>query len=102
MAQKAEIRSTLPLRSQTILRNFWGMALIFIGLTILFRIAETILVFQTHVLDFSAKDVLLSGIFQDFEWLLYFLGLIFILHVIISLVSAKVSRYLIQFVFTVS
>ncbi len=57
MAQKAEIRSTLPLRIQTILRNFWGMSLIFIGLMILIRGVELHLVFENHVLDFTAKDV---------------------------------------------
>ncbi|WP_168171888.1 LTA synthase family protein [Algoriphagus sp. A40] len=77
------------------------MALIFIGLMILFRIVETVLVFQSHVLDFSAKDVILLGIFQDFEWILYFLGLVFIIHVLFSLVSAKFARYLLQSIFTV-
>ena len=101
MAQKAEIRSTLPLRVQTILRNFWGMALIFIGLMFLLRIAEIALVFQTHVLDFTAQEVVIPGIFQDLIWILYFLGLLFIVHILLSLISAKYARIVLQVAFTV-
>jgi hypothetical protein len=101
MAQKAEIRSTLPLHVLTILRNFWGMALIFIGLIILFRIAEVILVFQTHVLNFSLAEVLWSGLYQDAGWLFYFLGLLFIIHGILSLVSALLARVLLQIILTI-
>lgn len=101
MAQKAEIRSTLPLRVQNILRNFWGMALIFTGLIILFRIAEVILVFQTHVLNFSIAEVLWSGLYQDAGWLFYFLGLLFIIYGILSLISALLARILLQITLTI-
>lgn len=101
MAQKAEIRSTLPLRVQIILRNFWGMTLIFIGLIILFRIAEVILVFQTHVLNFSAVEVFWSGLYQDAGWLFYFLGLLFIIYGILSLISALFARVLLQILLTI-
>ncbi|HSF55211.1 MAG TPA: LTA synthase family protein [Algoriphagus sp.] len=77
------------------------MALIFIGLMILFRIAEIVLIFKSHVLNFSALDVVLPGIFQDLVWILYFLGLLFIIHVLLSLVSAKVARILLQVAFTI-
>ncbi|MBA4298904.1 uncharacterized sulfatase [Algoriphagus alkaliphilus] len=101
MAQKAEIRSTLPLRVQEILRNFWGMALIFTGLIILFRIAEVILVFQTHVLNFPIAEVLWSGLYQDAGWLFYFLGLLFIIYGILSLISALLARILLQITLTI-
>ncbi len=96
MAQKAEIRSTLPSHVQKILRNFWGMSLIFIGLMILFRIAEIYLVFQSHVLSFSKIDVLNLGLFQDLVWIFYFLGLLFIIYVILSLFSSIFARILLQ------
>jgi glucan phosphoethanolaminetransferase (alkaline phosphatase superfamily) len=96
MAQKAEIRSTLPLRVQEILRNFWGMALIFIGLMFLFRVVEIHLVFQSHVLKLSKTDVLNLGLFQDLVWVTYFLGLLFIIYILISLISPLFARLLLQ------
>lgn len=101
MAQKAEIRSTLPARILAILRVFWGMALIYILLMTLFRIAEIFLVFQTHILDFTPREVVGFGLFQDLGWNLYLLGLLFILHVTISLVSTKVSKILLQITLTI-
>lgn len=100
MAQKAEIRSTLPLRIQNILGNFWGMALIFIGLMFLFRIAETVMVFQSHVLEFSIQEVFFVGLYQDLGWILYFLGLLFILYFVVSLISNKVARISLQLTLT--
>lgn len=96
MAQKAEIRSTLPLSVQKIFRNFWGMALIFIGLMFLFRVAEIILVFQSHVLGFTKLAVLKLGFFQDLSWVFYFFGLLLIIHVIVSLISPILARILLQ------
>ena len=101
MAQKAEIRSTLPFRVQNVLRNFWGMSLVFIGLMFLFRLTETWLVFQNHVLNFSKKETLLAGILQDFEWSLYLLGLVFIIHLLISLVSTQMAKILLQLTYTI-
>jgi uncharacterized sulfatase len=100
MAQKAKIRSTLPLRIQKILGNFWGMALVFMGLMILFRIAEIVLVFQSHVLRFSKTEVLLLGLFQDLVWVFYFLGLVFIVYIILSLISSIFARILLQVTLT--
>ncbi|MBN7800452.1 LTA synthase family protein [Algoriphagus aestuariicola] len=100
MAQKAEIRSTLPLRIQTVFRNFWGMSLIFIGLMFLLRISETILVFRTHVLDFSPWEAISLSLFHDLGWILYLLGLLLILYICISLLSAKIARILLQVTFT--
>lgn len=101
MAQKAEIRSTLPSHVQKILRNFWGMSLIFIGLMIVFRIVEIHLVFQSHVLSFSKLEVMNLGIFQDLVWIFYFLGLLFIIYIILSLVSSIFARILLQLTLTV-
>ncbi len=101
MAQKAEIRSTLPYRVKKILRNFWGMALIFIGLMLLFRWLEIYLVFQNHVLDFTPKDILAIGLWEDLGWILYLLGLLFIIHVALSIFSTIGARVLIQVILTV-
>ncbi|WP_111670078.1 LTA synthase family protein [Algoriphagus litoralis] len=100
MAQKAEIRSTIPSRLQLVLRNYWGMSLVFIGLMLLFRLAEIHLVFQNHVLDFPKKEVLFWGLMEDLEWFLYLLGLLFIVHLLISLLSAKIARILLLLEFT--
>lgn len=101
MAQKAEIRSTLPLRVQSILRNFWGMSLIFIALMILFRVAEIYLVYQNHVLDFSSTEVFFDGLQEDMGWFLYLLGLLFIIHIFLSLFTAFGARLFLQVVLTV-
>lgn len=101
MAQKAEIRSTLPLRVQEILKNFWGMALIFIGLMILFRIAEVNLVFRSHVLNFTSSEVFWLALYQDSGWLFYLLGLLFIIYGVLSIVSALLARILLQITLTI-
>jgi uncharacterized sulfatase len=76
------------------------MSLVFILLMTLFRIAEILLVFQTHILDFSAADILGYSFFQDLGWNLYFLGLLFILHVVVSMISSKIARILLQVTLT--
>lgn len=101
MAQKAEIRSTLPFRTQSLLRNFWGISLTFICLMALSRVAETVLVFRDYVLEFSAWEVLFAGLAQDLVWVLYFLGLLFIVYIFLSLISIKLARILIQVITTV-
>jgi uncharacterized sulfatase len=77
------------------------MALVFILLMSLFRVIEIWLIFNTHVLDFTPKEILDSSFLQDLEWYLYFLGLMFILHLMISLVSVKIARILLQVVLMV-
>jgi phosphoglycerol transferase MdoB-like AlkP superfamily enzyme len=100
MAQQAEILSTLPLRTQTVFRNFWGMSLVFIFLMLLLRISETALVFRTHVLTFSSWDVFTVGLTYDLAWILYFLGLLFIIYIFVSLLSAKFAKILLQIILT--
>jgi phosphoglycerol transferase MdoB-like AlkP superfamily enzyme len=100
MAQKAEIRSTIPQKVQTIFRNFWGMALVFIGLMILARLVEIVLVFRTHILNISPWEVIGPGLLQDMGWMLYFLGLLLILHILLSLISIKLARILLQLTLT--
>lgn len=102
MAQKAEIFSQLPEKVRIILRNFWGMALIFLSFFILFRILELTLIFNNHVLNFSYQQTLLNGIFQDFSWSLYLLGLVFIIHLILSFVSSKLGRLISQVILTLA
>lgn len=101
MAQKAEIRSTLPQRVQNILRNFWGMSLIFIGLMLVFRFAETYLVFDNHVLAFSPREIFLNGILEDLGWYFYLLGLLFIIYFFLSLISSKGARILLLISLTI-
>ncbi|WP_026951483.1 LTA synthase family protein [Algoriphagus mannitolivorans] len=102
MAQKAEIRSTFVDRVTRVLGDFWGMSLIFILLMLLIRGLEIILVFNTHVLDFNKQELLAPSYFQDLNWILYFLGLLFIIHLVISMLSAKFSRYLMQVMLTIA
>lgn len=101
MAQKAEIRSTLPILVQTILRNFWGIALVFIGLMILFRIVEIHFIFRNHVLDFSPQAVFFDALIEDLGWIFYLLGLLFIVYLFLSLLSAFAGRLFLQIVLTV-
>ena len=63
MAQKAEIRSTFLDQTQKVLRNFWGMSLIFLVLMLLFRVIELLLIFNNHVVDFTFSDVVMYGDF---------------------------------------
>lgn len=101
MSKKAEIRSTLPLWFKKMLRNFWGMALIFIGLMIFFRVAEIYLVYQNHVLGFSSAEVFFDGLLEDVGWFLYLLGLLFIVHICLSLFSSLGARIFLHVVLTV-
>jgi phosphoglycerol transferase MdoB-like AlkP superfamily enzyme len=101
MAQKAEIRSTLPLRTQTVFRNFWGMSMVFIFLVCLLRIAETVLVFRSHTLSFSVWKTFGIGLAFDLAWMLYVLGLLFISYMFLSLLSAKFAKILLQLTLTV-
>lgn len=100
MAQKAEIRSTLPARILDNFRIFWGMSLVFILLMTLFRIVEILLVFQTHILDFTVTDILGYSFFQDLGWSLYFLGLLFIIHFAISLISPLAAKIVLKITLT--
>ncbi|REG92752.1 putative sulfatase [Algoriphagus antarcticus] len=92
MAQKAEIRSNLPAKIQTTLSNFWSMSLIFSILMILLRAIEMILIFNSHTIRVTFLEVIGYSLFEDFNWILYFLGLLFILHVVNSLVSATLAK----------
>ncbi len=101
MAQKAEIRSTLPARIQAVLQVFWGMSLIFFAFVLLFRILEISLIFTNHVLDFTFQETILNSLVQDLSWSLYLLGLVFIFHILISLLSVKLGRVFSMIILTV-
>ncbi len=92
MAQKAEIRSNLPAKIQTTLNNFWSMSLIFSILIFLLRVLELMLVFNSHAISVTFLDVIGYSIYEDFNWILYFLGLLFILHVFTSLLSIRFAK----------
>ncbi|MBC6369141.1 sulfatase [Algoriphagus sp. AK58] len=102
MAQKAEIRSSFLDQLHLVLKNFWGMALIFLILMFLARVAEFILVFNTHILDFSITEVWSFALLQDLEWTLYFLGLLFIVFLFLSLLSKSFSKIFLQVILTIS
>jgi uncharacterized sulfatase len=93
MAQKAEIRSTLPFRIQKILSDFWGMALIYLLLMFVLRILELVLVFKNHVLEIGFGDVFSFSILDDFGWNLYLIGLLLIFHILASLFSRQFAKY---------
>jgi phosphoglycerol transferase MdoB-like AlkP superfamily enzyme len=92
MAQKAEIRSNLPAKIKTTLSNFWSMSLIFSILMFLLRLIELLLIFNSHAIRITFRDVIGYSLFEDFNWILYFLGLLFILHVVNSLFSIKFAK----------
>lgn len=94
MAQKAEIRSNLPAKIQTTLSNFWSMSLIFSLLMLLVRGVEWYLVFHNHPIRINFSEVVGFGLFEDINWILYFLGLLFILHVITSLLSITLAKWI--------
>ncbi|SFT49711.1 uncharacterized sulfatase [Algoriphagus locisalis] len=93
MAQKAEIRSKLPAKIQTTLSSFWSMSLIFSILMLLLRIAELTLIFRTHPINLSFGEVIGYSLYEDVTWILYFLGLLFIFHVINSLFSLSFAKW---------
>lgn len=92
MAQKAEIRSNLPLRIQTTLRFFWGMGIVFLLLMLIIRILELKLVFNSHLLNFTLSDVIVESLLEDLGWYLYFMGLLLVVHLFVSLFSPKFGR----------
>ena len=96
MAQKAEIRSNLPAKFQTTLSNFWSMSLIFSLLMFLLRAIELMLVFNSHSIRVTFGEIIGFSLIEDFNWTLYFLGLLFILHVINSLFSISFAKWFTQ------
>jgi uncharacterized sulfatase len=102
MAQKAEIHSSLPLKIQITLKNFWGMALIFLILMVGFRLLELKLVFDSHVLPFELNEVIIFSLLDDFGWYLYFVGLLLILHSILSLFLLRMGKWFSQLVFSLA
>ncbi|WP_339864546.1 LTA synthase family protein [uncultured Algoriphagus sp.] len=92
MAQKAEIRSTLPAKIQTTLSDFWSMSLIFSLLIVLLRLLELVLIFNSHAIRITFREVIGYSLFEDLHWIMYFLGLLFIFHVINSLFSTRFAK----------
>lgn len=102
MAQKAEIRSTLPFRVQTILGDFWGMALVYLILVVALRVLELILIFKNHVLKISISEVITFSMLEDLGWNLYLLGILLIVHIFFSLFSARIAKIITQAGFTLA
>jgi len=99
MAQKAEIRSNLPIKSQTVLSYFWGMGLVFLSLMLIIRILELKLVFSNHLLKFTLSEVVVESLIEDLGWYLYFIGLLLVFHLILSLFSINLGRWFSLFFF---
>ncbi|MEB2775266.1 LTA synthase family protein [Algoriphagus sp. D3-2-R+10] len=72
------------------------MSLIFSILMFLTRAIEWVLVFNSHTLRVSFREVVGYSLFEDINWILYFLGLLFILHVATSLLSIKLAKWFTQ------
>ncbi|WP_158531147.1 LTA synthase family protein [Algoriphagus chordae] len=68
------------------------MSLIFSILMILLRVIELLLIFKSHSIRVTFGEVVGFSVFEDFNWILYFLGLLFILHVINSLLSISFAK----------
>ncbi|UZD23720.1 LTA synthase family protein [Algoriphagus halophytocola] len=69
------------------------MGLVFSLLVFGLRAMETFVVFRSHPLKISTWDILIPAIIEDLHWILYFLGLLFIFHVILSLISISIARW---------
>lgn len=78
------------------------MAVIYLLLMFVLRILELVLVFKNHVLEISFSDVFSFSILEDFGWNLYLLGLLLIFHIIASLFSQKLAKYISLAGFTIS
>jgi phosphoglycerol transferase MdoB-like AlkP superfamily enzyme len=102
MAQKAEIHSSLPIKIQAALKNFWGMSLFFLILMISFRLLELKLVFDAHVLPFKFEEVVVFSLLEDFSWYLYLVGLLLILHCILTIFSVRIAKWFSQFIFSLA
>ncbi|MFC3881066.1 LTA synthase family protein [Algoriphagus namhaensis] len=96
MAQVAAIRSKLPSQLTHSFQKFWGMALIFLVLTLALRLLESYLVFQNHVLDFSFSEVFISCLLNDINWTAYFLGLLLILYFFFDFISPVFAKFFVQ------
>ncbi|EAZ82855.1 LTA synthase family protein [Algoriphagus machipongonensis] len=103
MAQKAEIRSALPVKVHAVLRNFWGIAIVFLFLMLIIRILELKLIFDNHTLNFGLQDVIIPSLFEDIGWYFYFIGLILVFHLLFSIISIPLAKWvsLILFVLAV-
>lgn len=103
MAQKAEIRSALPVKVHAVLRNFWGIATVFLFLMLIIRILELKLIFDNHTLNFGLQDVIIPSLFEDIGWYFYFIGLILVFHLLFSIISIPLAKWvsLILFVLAV-
>lgn len=102
MAQKAEIHSSLPIKIQATLKNFWGMSVIFLLLMVSFRLVELKLVFDTHVLPFELNEVLMLSLLDDFSWYIYFVGLLLILHSVLTLFAVSIAKWFSQLIFSLA
>ena len=102
MAQKAEIHSNLPIKIKATLRSFWGMSLIFFILMISFRLLELKLVFDAHVLPFKFEEVVIFSLLDDFSWYLYLVGLLLILHCILTIFSLRIAKWFSQLIFSLA
>jgi phosphoglycerol transferase MdoB-like AlkP superfamily enzyme len=102
MASKAEIHSNLPIKIQATLKNFWGMSLIFFILMISFRLLELKLVFDAHVLPFKFEEVVIFSLLEDFSWYLYLVGLLLILHCILTIFSLRIAKWFSQLIFSLA
>ncbi|GAB2630739.1 LTA synthase family protein [Belliella aquatica] len=92
MSQEAEIRSDLLVNIQNTLTKFWKIAIPFLVLMVLLRIAEVAWVFSSHQIDKNPYLTFIGGLFFDLEWVFYLLGVLLIIHFILDSITPKLSR----------
>lgn len=97
MALKAEIHSNLPDKIRKTSSNFWAMSLIFAVLMLILRGVETFLIFQNHVLPITFRQVAFQSFLADINWILYLLGLLLIVHIILSILSVSLAKWVTEF-----
>lgn len=93
MATKAEIHSGLPAKISKLLSEFWAMSLIFFALILIVRGFESYFIFNKHALPFEINQIFYGSFLADINWTFYFLGLLLIVHVILSIVSISLAKW---------
>jgi len=78
------------------------MSLIFLVLMISFRLLELKLVFDAHVLPFELDEVLIFSLLDDFSWYLYLVGLLLIIHSILTMFSLRIAKWFSQLIFSLA
>ncbi len=101
MSDYAEIKSSFLDNLKTNFIKFWKVGIIYLLVVVLLRIIEVIWVFKVHPLDFKPVLILSSGLFYDFEWGFYILGILLFLYISIGFFAPKTIHVLTRIILTI-